>query len=212
MNTTEPIKYRGYTYWIAGTEGKFFGYIEAVPKMINRSEQTFGNIEAAESFLIGQIDLACGDAIKYVGDRGYTLLEILVVMTMIGILSAIAAPGWIGFLNNQSVRSANGKVYSAIAQAKSEAKLNKVTKIVEFRQNGINAEYAVYTSGDTPIWQTLSDDVTVSAIAIPINYQGTINPNNVPSQVTITKGNLKRCTSIVTLLGAVRQGEGTECP
>jgi hypothetical protein len=34
--------------------------------------------------------------------------------------------------------------------------------------------------------------------------------NNGPSQVTITKGNLKRCTSIVTLLGGLRQGSDTE--
>ena len=30
-------------------------------------------------------------------NAGFTLLEVLVVLLMVGVLSAIAAPGWIGF-------------------------------------------------------------------------------------------------------------------
>ncbi|TAG52440.1 MAG: prepilin-type N-terminal cleavage/methylation domain-containing protein, partial [Oscillatoriales cyanobacterium] len=34
-------------------------------------------------------------------DAGYTLLELLVVVIMLGILASIAAPGWLGFINRQ---------------------------------------------------------------------------------------------------------------
>lgn len=211
MQTTQPIKYRGYVYWVAGVEGNYKGYISAVPNKIADTRRSFETEQETIDHLLEQIDLACGDPVRYVSNRGYTLIEVLVVVAMIGILSAIAAPSFLGFLNNQRVNTANGKVFQAIATAKSAAKTTKVTKILEFRMNGNVAEYAIYSNGVTPIWKTISDDVVVSAIAIPINFQGTIDPNNVPAQVSVSKGNLKRCTSIVTLLGAVRQGSGTEC-
>jgi hypothetical protein len=78
--------------------------------------------------------------------------------------------------------------------------------------NGEIAEYAIYNSGVTPLWQKISDDVIVSAIAIPFDYRGLPKVTNLPVTVTVTKGISKRCTSVVTLLGAVRQGSATECP
>jgi len=208
----QTIKYRGYTYWVAGIEGNYKGFISAVPNKIAESDRTFQTELETIDHLKEQIDLACGDPVSYVSSRGYTLLEVLVVITMIGILSAIAAPSWLSFLNNQRVNTANGKVFQAINQAKSEAKSKKVTRTVEFRMNGTVAEYAIYSNGETPIWLTIPEDVVVSAIAIPIDSKGTIDPTDVPAQVTVTKGNLKRCTSIVTLLGAIRQGSNAECP
>jgi len=207
MQATQPTKYRGYTYWISGNEGEYRGYIEAVPKVVTPTDEIFNTVTNAETFLLEQIDLACGDPVRYVATCGFTLIEVLVVIAMVGILSAIAAPSFLAFANNQRLRAANGKVYSAIAEAKSKAKLDKVTVFAEFRQNGDQAEYSVYK--DVPIWRQL-EDVTVTNSKIEIDFQG--NTKDVPIIVIVSKGNQKRCTSVVTLLGATRQGEGAECP
>ncbi|MCJ8279579.1 MAG: prepilin-type N-terminal cleavage/methylation domain-containing protein, partial [Rivularia sp. ALOHA_DT_140] len=38
---------------------------------------------------------------------GFTLIEVLVVIAMVGILSAIAAPSWLGFVARQRLNKAN---------------------------------------------------------------------------------------------------------
>jgi prepilin-type N-terminal cleavage/methylation domain-containing protein len=211
MKTTEPIKYRGYTYWIAGTDGAYRGYVEAVPRQITPSKETFASIADAKDFLFEQIDLACGDPRKYVANRGFTLIEILVVIAMLGILSAIAAPGFVGFVNRQRLKDANEGAIGAINRAKSEAKRDKVSRTAEFRMNGAIAEYAVYTEPSGAIWQKLGD-VTVTPAIATFNSKG--SPSTIPVTVTVTTANSiqKRCVSVITLIGGVKQGSDSECP
>ncbi len=64
---------------------------------------------------------------------GFTMIEILVVVILIGVLSAIAAPGWLTFVNRQRVGSANERVLGSIQKAQSEAKTKKLTYSVSVR-------------------------------------------------------------------------------
>jgi prepilin-type N-terminal cleavage/methylation domain-containing protein len=58
-------------------------------------------------------------------DGGFTLLEVIVIMLILGILSAIAAPSWLAFINRQRVRTVNDRVLQSLRTAQSEAKRSK---------------------------------------------------------------------------------------
>ncbi|TAG87854.1 MAG: prepilin-type N-terminal cleavage/methylation domain-containing protein [Oscillatoriales cyanobacterium] len=66
------------------------------------------------------------------GDQGFTLLELIVTVLVLGILSSIAAPSWLAFINNQRVRTVNDRVLQSLRSAQSEAKRTKRDIIITF--------------------------------------------------------------------------------
>ena len=53
--------------------------------------------------------------------RGFTIIEALTVIVMIGVLLALAAPSFVTFTSGQKVKTASFDVYAALVFARSEA-------------------------------------------------------------------------------------------
>ncbi len=148
------------------------------------------------------------------GDGGFTIIELLVIVLLLGTLSAIAAPGWVAFINRQRVRTVNDRLLQSLRTAQSEAKRTKRDITIEFNTNTSTPPVdpptvKIYIADSTktppiqtPPIQTVTFDgggeikkgqVTLSTNAVGANppnsitfdYQGNLTPGTTPFVVTV---------------------------
>lgn len=74
---------------------------------------------------------------------GFTLIEMLVIIAIIGVLSAIAIPSWLGFINQQRLNAAQNKTLTVMRDAQVKAKVEKRRWDACFRDNGTQVLWAV---------------------------------------------------------------------
>jgi prepilin-type N-terminal cleavage/methylation domain-containing protein len=134
-------------------------------------------------------------------DAGFSLLELIAVMVIIGILSAIAAPGWLAFVNRQELNKANEVVLAALQEAQREAKNKKLSYSVSFQKNTTtqNLEVAVYRTDavtSTWTWKPLGADVGANSkkLLLGTNLSGENTANTVDPLVSYTLSASKKIT------------------
>lgn len=69
---------------------------------------------------------------------GFTLLEMIVIIVIIAVLFAIAAPGWLAFISRQRVNAVYNDATQAIRSAQAEARQRRSPRIVQFIFNPAN--------------------------------------------------------------------------
>ncbi|MBD2613384.1 prepilin-type N-terminal cleavage/methylation domain-containing protein [Nostoc punctiforme FACHB-252] len=99
-------------------------------------------------------------------DAGFTLIEVLVVVLIIAVLAAIAAPGWLAFVNRQRVNKANDAVLAALQEGQREAQKKKLSYSISFTTDNTTKipRIAVYPKGYPPdtFWRDLSRDLQIN--------------------------------------------------
>ncbi|GAB4473488.1 MAG: hypothetical protein OHK0037_33930 [Elainellaceae cyanobacterium] len=152
---------------------------------------------------------------------GFTLTEVLVVVVLISVLAAIAAPSWVALLNRQRLTSAANDVLQALRQAQDEAIRTRYPKQVTLTTGAnpsVNVLNEVRRIGQGNVGMTVTPTaatvITFGATGGPITGPQDVTPAaNLPISITLTvpaTGGARRCVVIETLLGGMRtanQGE-----
>jgi prepilin-type N-terminal cleavage/methylation domain-containing protein len=115
---------------------------------------------------------------------GFTLIEILVVIIIIGILFSIAAPSWTALMNRQRINTIREQAVQVIREGQSQARTTRIGRFVVFDGDGTTtvarAAIVPQSQGATALsaadiaainnWRTLGDgEVKVGTMEFSVN-------------------------------------------
>ncbi|MEO1506090.1 MAG: type II secretion system protein [Cyanobacteria bacterium J06633_23] len=158
---------------------------------------------------------------------GFTLLESLLVMFMLGVLSSAVVPGWVTFLEKWRLSDAQSKLYSAIRETQTNAQNNRLNWQFSIRETSTGkVEWANHPQHKNPIiWQSLGADAIDIDLAdttldrrngvyyVRFNYKGKLASRT--RTITLTSSmapSIKRCVVMSNRLGAMRQAQEQQTP
>ena len=159
-------------------------------------------------------------------NSGFTVIETITALLMIGILSGIAAPRWFALIKTQHLNIAQDQVYRAMREAQSQAKKEKLTYHASFREENNNVQWAVHPATIDPSnakWNDLDASVQLDVVEstlqlsngvrrVRFDHIGGVTPPL--GKITLSSkpgGTAKRCVIVSTILGAMRTAKDNSC-
>lgn len=124
-------------------------------------------------------------------ERGFTLVELMIVIVVIGILAAIAAPNYQSFMAQRRLNGAARQIMSDLMAARMKAvSLNQKVKI-SFKNDH---EYEIWNdaNGDTAVADNEGDDIAkdINADYYDVTFSDTTNIFFHPRGTAVNFGNI----------------------
>ncbi|NEP19265.1 MAG: type II secretion system protein [Leptolyngbya sp. SIO4C1] len=157
---------------------------------------------------------------------GFTATELLVVIILIGVISAIAAPGWLGYLERRRLTAAQDEIYQALLNAQVKAQQTASIYGVAVREQGDQVEWSPYASSPSTaaVWESFHPsiriDQTTDVASTPVSgvdvyylgfdYEGNVANDNEGKGITLstdTGSDIKRRVAAETILGNLRKSK-----
>lgn len=171
-------------------------------------------------------------------ESGFTLIETMFVLVLVGILSAIAVPSYLGLLNRQRLNNAQEQALTAMQTAQASAKREKRAWETCFRDDGTKVLWSAHnipesnassSCSNATNWEILigenSKTIAISTTNTNLDnsqagyyrrqfeYDGSVNPPL--GKITLIVRNqatgIKRCIFVSTILGALRTDKDAGC-
>jgi prepilin-type N-terminal cleavage/methylation domain-containing protein len=129
---------------------------------------------------------------KMFNKTGFSLPELMIVVAIVGIVSAIAAPNYMDYMAGRRLKGAAWMVMSDLMAARAKAVSQNITVTVTFTSN-----YGYTVTGEAAARDIRNDyyDVTLGASANPISFtpRGTAGSANVIVTLTSVRTGALKC-------------------
>ncbi len=154
--------------------------------------------------------------------EGFTLLELLVVIAMVGIIAAISAPSWLGFLTRQRMNAVRTDLIGVLRDAQTEAQARQQDRQVIFSSTDLSVTVRNLSASTGGITTTLAEQTAGSKLSLsastPIvfDHDGRVNVPT-PYVIKITSSDLpsysstQSCVIVTTLLGGLKPASNDVC-
>lgn len=142
--------------------------------------------------------------------KGFTLIEVIIVIAIIGILSAIAAPNFLSWLPNMHLKAASRDLYGHMMRAKIEAIKSNTPTLFNFTSGTgspcTGGTYTFTNSAGIIVNTSMDDDVCLSTPStFPGGFSTKGTPSGVIGSIALTHpSSIKTYTVTQTVAGGIR--------
>ncbi|MBD1874630.1 type II secretion system protein [Nodosilinea sp. FACHB-131] len=162
----------------------------------------------------------CGQA----NSAGFTLIESLIAVVIVGLMAAIAAPSWFQLVQQRKINISQDMVYQAMRATQADAMQQRHDRRFSIRDRNGRIEWASHPettlSSQAAAWTPLVEGVVFAAIDntmlssggtyyVKFDMYGNVKAGL--STVTFSTGGSQqthRCVVVSTMIGAMRKGKG----